>query len=145
MTAKRALATASLILLLAACHKDGGVPPATAPQAAAPTAPAFSVEATPASATAGLKVTPASLTKDACDNGVEANIAWDASAAGVATDSTEVWVSNNTDKPKLFSAGGAKGETKTGNWTHPGTRFVLRNKSDGKVIGEAVVGGPHCG
>jgi hypothetical protein len=44
----------------------------------------------------------------------------------------------------LFAAGGAKSEAQTGDWVIPGSRFELKDKSTGKTIDEAVVGGPNC-
>lgn len=83
------------------------------------------------------------VTMKSCD-GIVATVHWDASKVGANTDSTEIWVGPSDGDTKLFSAGGATGDTKTGPWAHPGTHFVLKNKQDGKVLGEAVIGGPTC-
>lgn len=78
-----------------------------------------------------------------CD-GIVATVHWNASKVGANTDSTEIWVGPSDSETKLFSAGGESGDTQTGPWTRPGTHFLLKNKQDGKVLGEAIVGGPAC-
>lgn len=99
---------------------------------------ALTIEATSSPA---ISVNPAIL--DSC-NGTVTNVKWNAEKIGAITTSTEVWVGTSDDDLKLFSAGGAVGEAKTGSWTTPGTHFLLKNKQNGKVLGEIVVGGPAC-
>lgn len=126
---------ASLLLTLAACQQGS--------------APATSSEATPASSAAnpgiqakmGKLITTVPSTLAACTPWSEVTVKWDALSAKVAT--VEVWVSSGK-KTQLFAAGGPKAEAKTGLWVGPGTRFELRDKSTGKTIDEAVVGGPNC-
>jgi hypothetical protein len=79
-----------------------------------------------------------------CDSGVVATVGWDAQAAHVTTTATQIWVGSNATDLKLFTAGGSKGRTQTGPWTHPGSHFVLKNKDDGKVLADVTVGGPKC-
>ena len=78
-----------------------------------------------------------------CADGV-ATVKWNAGKVGANSNSTEVWVGMSDTDTKLFSAGGAEGETKTGPWVRPGTHFLLKNKQDGKVLDEAIVGGAAC-
>ena len=99
---------------------------------------ALTIEATSSPA---ISVNPAIL---ASCNGTVTNVKWNAEKIGAITTSTEVWVGTSDDDLKLFSAGGAVGEAKTGSWTTPGTHFLLKNKQNGKVLGEIVVGGPAC-
>lgn len=95
-----------------------------------------------AKASPGLTVSPGTLS--ACDPGSETLVQWDANASGSPTDGVELWVGAGQEDAKLFAAGGATGEARTGPWARPGTHFVLKNKNDGKVIAEATVGGPVC-
>ncbi|GLQ95670.1 hypothetical protein [Dyella mobilis] len=139
MLLKRALILAPFIVLLAACQEESAPPLQTSSSASQPAAARAS---TPASSSSVISVTPASLQD--CDNGVAATVKWDASKAKVTTNGTEIWVGADDASMQLFSAGGASGEAKTGPWTHPGTHFLLKNKQDGKSLGEAVVGGPAC-
>lgn len=88
-----------------------------------------------------ISVNPATL--DGCD-GTVANVNWSAGKVDATATSTEVWVGASDDDLKLFSAGGADGEARTGSWTRPGTHFQLKNKQNGKILGETVVGGPTC-
>lgn len=138
MLFKRVLLIAPFLVVLGACQKESAPPLSTdaAPQQAkAPVS-------IPASSSSVISVTPSNLQN--CDKGVEATVDWDAGKAKTITDSTEIWVGADTASMKLFSAGGAKGQTKTGPWTVPGTHFVLKNKQNGNSLGEAVVGGPAC-
>lgn len=126
---------ASLLLTLAACQQGS--------------APVTSHEATSASSAAnpaiqakmGKLITTVPSTLAACAPSSEVTVKWDAQSAQVAN--VEVWAGSGT-KAKLFAAGGAKGEAQTGLWVIPGAHFELRDKSTGKTIDEAVVGGPTC-
>lgn len=138
MLLKRALIAASFLVALTACQKES----TPAPKAAATPQAAQTQATVPASSSSVISVTPSSLQN--CDKGVEATVSWDASKAKVTTDSTEIWVGTDAASMKLFSAGGASGEAKTGPWTRPGTHFSLKNKQDGSSLGEAIVGGPAC-
>ncbi len=77
-----------------------------------------------------------------CDPAAEAVIRWDASGLPDAQ-SLEVWVVSGGEE-KLFAAGGQKGEAKTGPWTRPGTRFVLKNPTTKRALADIVVTGPAC-
>lgn len=81
---------------------------------------------------------------DSCDQAAEAAVKWDVRASHDKTSNVTVWVGVDPADLKLFIAGGAQGETKTGPWTRPGTHFALKDKDTGKILGEAVVGGPGC-
>lgn len=75
---------------------------------------------------------------------VVATVKWDASKSGATSDSMEIWVGPSDADTKLFSAGGATSETRTGPSSRSGPHFLLKNKQDGKVLGKAIVGGPTC-
>jgi hypothetical protein len=71
----------------------------------------------------------------------EVIVQWDAQSMHAKT--VEIWVGAESNS-KLFAAGGMKGEAKTGPWVSPGTRFELKDKVTGKVIGQTTVGGAKC-
>lgn len=122
-------------LVLAACQRESAPPSSAQPGNVA------SVEQAVAKSSPAISVNPASLYN--CED-VVATVKWDASKSGTITDSTEIWVGPSDMDTKLFSAGGATGETRTGPWSRPGTHFLLKNKRDGKVLGDATIGGPAC-
>lgn len=136
MQLKRIAILAMTVLALAACQQESAPPVSTQANSATTTAQAVAAKSSPA-----ISVDPATM--KGCDS-IVAAVHWDASKAGSSTDSTEIWVGSSGADTKLFSAGGAAGETKTGPWVHPGTHFLLKNKQDGKVLDEAVIGGPAC-
>lgn len=124
------------VLALAACQQESA--PSIAAQS---TNSAAALQAVVAKSSPAISVDPASM--KGCDS-IVATVQWDAAKAGVSTSDTEIWTGPSDTDTKLFSAGGAAGTTKTGPWSQPGTHFILKNKQDGKVLGEAVIGGPAC-
>ena len=136
MQLKQIAIMASAVLSLAACQQESAPPASVQPSSGAATGQAAVAKSAPT-----ISIDPATLNN--CDN-VVVTVKWDASKSGIATDSTEIWAGPSDTDAKLFSAGGATGETKTGPWSRPGTHFLLKNKQDGKVLGEAVIGGPAC-
>jgi len=122
------------LLALAGCQKES--------------APAFANNTPQTSASAAKPMTetvtrplitlkPASLM--ACEPAAVVSVKWDIRGTHSDVSSVEIWAGT-----KLFAAGGATGEAKTGAWTTPGTHFALKNKADGQLLGEAVEGGPRC-
>ena len=140
MTRTRPLAlTASIsILLLAPAGCQQQPTPAAGTEASATS----NHEETLATSSSALNVQPASIAT--CGTGVVATVHWDAQAVHATASTTQIWVGPSATNLKLFSEGGAQGETQTGPWTEPGTHFALKNKDDGKVLAEATVGGPKC-
>jgi len=134
------LPAAMLVLALSGCQQASA--PAPGNSSAAQSTPTVNTHAVPASTSSAMKVTPATIAT--CAPGIVATVHWDAQAAHVTTSNTEVWVGSNPTDLKLFAAGGNQGQANTGPWTHPGTHFVLKNKDDGKVLGDVTVGGPSC-
>lgn len=127
---------ASAILALAACQEESAPPISAQSSNGTSSQQHVAAKSSPA-----IMIDPATM--KSCDS-IVATVKWDASKVGISTNSTEIWVGSSNADTKLFSVGGAAGETKTGPWTHPGAHFLLKNKQDGKVLGEAVVGGPAC-
>lgn len=133
---KRTIFITATLIALTGCQKEQG----TGSSAAVPDK---SVSAKTSAPVLSPAITVDPDTIQTCD-GTVATIHWDAGKAGVDTDNTEVWVGSADSEAKLFAEGGSSGDAKTDAWTRPGTRFLLKNKLDGKTIGEAVVGGPAC-
>lgn len=135
MQLKQIAMLVSTVLALAACQQESASSAPTQPSSTA--AP----QAAAAKSSPAISVDPATV--KSCDS-IVATVHWDASKAGANTDSTEIWVGPSDTDTRLFSAGAAAGETKTGPWASSGTHFLLKNKQDGKVLGDAVIGGPAC-
>ena len=113
----------------------------TAPVADAPTAAPVSAAPATAPETKYIHATPARLEK--CGEGVPVEISWDLLGDYPGVTGVQVFVGPD-DKQKLFSAGGARGTTKTGPWSKPGSIFRLKNKKTGEEIERLVIGGPDC-
>lgn len=124
------------LLALSACQQE------SSPRGPAPSDKG-TVETQVIAATSSPAISVGPATMKGCDPLV-ATVKWNVSKAGVSTNSTEIWVGPSITDTKLFVAGGAQGEMQTGSWTLPGMHFVLKNKEDGKVLAEAIVGGPKC-
>jgi hypothetical protein len=129
-----------LLVCLAACQREGI--PAPAPVTAAPPPPPAADAPKNADALSPIVFTVEPSRMETCDPAVEADIRWDAAAIPAAT-TVEIWVSDGTEF-KLFVAGGAQGEAKTGPWTRPGAKFQARNPSSKQVLAELQIAGPQC-
>jgi len=88
-----------------------------------------------------LHATP-SLLED-CKRGQSVDLKWDLGTDFPGVTGVEIYVGADGQE-KLFSAGGAKGETKTGLWTKPGSIFRLKNKKSGEEIERITIAGPSC-
>ena len=137
---------AATLAVTAACRAPSDTPtapaPAPAPAAAGVPAETAAPPLTAQAPTANyLHVTPATL--DKCKPGSEVEVTWD--LAGDFPGVTGIQIFVGTDEaPKLFSSGGARGSTRTGAWTKPGSIFRLVNKKTGEEIERVVIGGPDC-
>lgn len=127
---------ASAALALGACQRESAPAVSTHPENRLASGQEVAAKSSPA-----ISIDPATM--KSCD-GIVATVHWNASKVGINANSTEIWVGPSDGDTKVFSAGGASGDTQTGPWARPGTRFLLKNKQDGKVLGEAIVGGPAC-
>lgn len=135
MRIKRIAILALTISVLTACQQ-GAEPPAKVQSSSAIAPQAVMAKSSPA-----ISVEPATM--KSCDR-IVATVHWDASKSGTSADETEIWIGSSDTDTKLFSVGGAVGEAKTGPWAGPGMHLLLKNKIDGKVLGEAIIGGPSC-
>lgn len=71
-------------------------------------------------------------------------VKWDVRNSYPGVDAIQITVVEGT-KESIFADGGAYGEAKTGLWVRPGIpRFILKDKTNGKVLGEGIVNGPKC-
>jgi hypothetical protein len=90
-----------------------------------------------------LRIEPSALRE--CEltpgEGVEVEVAWDATSAGAG--STRVWVKAPKGENKLWTAGGATGRQRTGTWTFPGTLFTL-DDGHGRVLARLTVPVEPC-
>src|SRR5690554_6773403 len=109
---------------LAACSPDTqpaptapAESPAAAPAEEAPAAPAAIVEAR-------LEVSPQSFSLCEHPEGlIEADLSWDASAAG--TRWVQIFVESPSSERKLWASKPPQGEGRTGRWVRDGSRFTL--------------------
>lgn len=130
-----------LLMGLVACQREGVPAPAPATSAASQTPSSGDASKNVGSpSTTLLTVEPSRM--DACDPAAEANVRWDATAASTVT-TVEIWVSDGGEF-KLFVAGGALGEAKTGPWTRPGARFQARDPGSKQILAELQIAGPQC-
>ena len=73
---------------------------------------------------------------------VSASVRWRierGDSAGVA-----IYVVGRGDDRKLWLKGGASGESTTGRWVFPGTRFQLVDAASGRQLAESQVSGGAC-
>jgi len=127
---------AAVSLVLTACQQEGGAMPTGQPTAQAPKAPIAAVT------NPFISVTPSVV--DSCDHPAKVTVKWDVHAAHGKTSGVSVLVGTDPTDLKLFVSGGAQGEAQTGPWTRSGAHFVLKDKDTGRILGEAVTGGPDC-
>lgn len=81
-------------------------------------------------------------TCEAKDRAVSASVRWRierGDSAGVA-----IYVVGRDDDRKLWLKGGASGESTTGRWVFPGTRFQLVDAASGRQLAESQVSGGAC-
>ncbi len=85
---------------------------------------------------------PSSLEK--CEPGSEVNVKWNITSENSNITTVQLFVSDGS-KEILFAEGNAMGEATTGPWARAGNpTFILKEKSNGKVIAEAKIQGPRC-
>jgi ABC-type uncharacterized transport system auxiliary subunit len=79
-----------------------------------------------------------------CDPAAEVIVKWDVRSAHPDVQNVQVFVTDGILE-NLFAEGNAWGDAKTGPWARPGKpRFVLKDKTNGKVLVEAAIDGPRC-
>ena len=137
------LFAAMLLVGVAGCSQEAPPTPsgdAPAAQAAAPaaaaTAPAKQVQ--PPIGDATFSVNPGSFRLCDAENGAITSTAkWDVSSRNIAE--VSVYVTDAKGERKLWLNGGASGESTTGNWVFPDTKFELVERGSEKSLAELTV------
>lgn len=131
-------------ITLAACQQ-GSAPPAQTPASTStvglPTTQSSGKPEIFEGSHSLLSVEPA--TTPTCSAPVVATVKWDLHIAQPNIKSMSIRIGDGPAAP-LFAEGTVVGEQKTGVWTVPGTKFVLRDKLTGQVLDEVTIGGPAC-
>ena len=141
-----ALIVAALAVALASCSQ--GAPPAPADASATTAATqAQPVEAAkqvqPPIGDATFSVNPGSFrTCDAQGGAITSTAKWDVSAMNVAE--VSVYVTDSKGERKLWLNGGATGESTTGNWVFPDSKFELVERGSEKPLAELTVKATPC-
>jgi hypothetical protein len=143
----RILVAAIALAGLAACSQEAPPAPSPgdggAPAAAAASTPAPAPQAAPIG-DATFSITPGSFRLcDAQNGAITATAKWDVAAKNVAE--VSIYVTDAKGERKLWLNGGASGESTTGNWVFPDSKFDLVERASGKPLGELTVKATPCG
>ena len=140
-----ALLAAFMLAGIAGCSQeappahDAGAAVATAP---VPAAPARQVQ--PPIGDATFSIDPGSFRSCDAENGAITSTAkWDVSAKDIAE--VSIYVTDAKGERKLWLNGGATGESTTGNWVFPDSKFELVERGSEKPVGELTVKALPCG
>ena len=135
---------ALLLVTVVGCSQETPPPPAAgapAAQAAAPAPGAKQVQ--PPIGDATFSITPGSFRLCDAENGAITSTAkWDVTAKNVAE--VALYVTNAKGERKLWLNGGASGESTTGNWVFPDSKFELVERGSEKAIAELTVKAMPC-
>lgn len=114
---------------------------ATPATAAAPAAEAKQVQ--PPIGDATFSINPGSFRVCDAENGAITSTAkWDVTAKQVAE--VSIYIVDPKGEKKLWLNGGATGESTTGNWVFPDTKFVMVERGSEKPLGELLVKATPC-
>ncbi|WP_374349378.1 hypothetical protein [Thermomonas sp.] len=104
-------------------------------------APAKQVQ--PSIGDATLSINPGSFRICDAENGAITSTAkWDVSAKKIAE--VSIYVVDPKGEKKLWLNGGASGESTTGNWVFPDTKFVMVERGSEKPLAELTVKATPC-
>lgn len=135
---------ALLLVTVVGCSQEAPPSPAAgapAAQAAAPAPDAKQVQ--PPIGDATFSITPGSFRLCDAENGAITSTAkWDVTAKSVAE--VALYVTNAKGERKLWLNGGATGESTTGNWVFPDSKFELVERGSEKAIAELTVKAMPC-
>ncbi len=140
------LLVAMLLVGVAACSQEA--PPAPSADAtAAPSTPtavaAPAKQVQPSIGDATLSINPGSFRICDAENGAITSTAkWDVSAKKIAE--VSIYVVDPKGEKKLWLNGGASGESTTGNWVFPDTKFVMVERGSEKPLAELTVKATPC-
>ena len=88
-------------------------------------------------------LTPGSFRICDAENGaIAATAKWDVTARGISE--VSVYVTDAKGERKLWLSGGASGESTTGNWVFPDSKFELVERASEKAIAELTVKATSC-
>jgi hypothetical protein len=138
-TSKTSLFALAALLALAGCQK--AAPPADSLPAPSP---AGTTEAArPAATGVTFKVEPGQV--HMCDgrDRVVSKVSWQVTDPAVTTVRVEIDTATDPAR-KTFTAGGATGSEKTGDWVVQGVRFHLMDATTGKELASHQVAGLPC-
>lgn len=140
----RPLALALAFCGATACSQEA--PPAPNDAAAAPpvaTAPTEAKQVQPPIGDAMFSIDPGSFrTCDAVDGAITSTAKWDVAAKQVAE--VSIYVVDAKGERKLWLNGGSSGQSTTGNWVFPDTKFQLVERESGKSLAELTVKANPC-
>ena len=137
---------AMLLACVAACSQEAPPAPAgdtaaTPPAPAVAPAPAKQVQ--PPIGDATLSINPGSFRICDAENGAITSTAkWDVSARKIAE--VSIYIVDPKGEKKLWLNGGATGESTTGNWVFPDTKFVMVERGSEKPLAELTVKATPC-
>ena len=137
---------AMLLAGVAACSQEAPPAPAgdtaaTPPAPAVAPAPAKQVQ--PPIGDATLSINPGSFRICDAENGAITSTAkWDVTAKKIAE--VSIYVVDPKGGKKLWLNGGASGESTTGNWVFPDTKFVMVERGSEKPLAELTVKASAC-
>lgn len=146
----RILFVSMLLAGVAGCSQEA--PPAPAPSSGA-TAPAAAEAPAPAVqpaqpgqppvGDATFSISPGSFrTCDAENGAITATAKWDVAAKNIPE--VSIYVTNANGERKLWLNGSATGESTTGNWVFPDSKFELVERGSEKPLAELVVRATPC-
>ncbi len=138
------LLAAMLLAGVAGCSQEAPpTPSGDAPAAQAPAAGAPAKQVQPPIGDATFSVNPGSFRRCDAENGAITSTArWDVSAKNIAE--VSVYVTDAKGERKLWLNGGASGESTTGNWVFPDTKFELVERGTEKPVAELKVKASPC-
>ena len=139
----KVLVVALLLTGVAGCSQEAPpAPTAAAPAAPAP-APAPVKQVQPPIGDATLSISPGSFRLCDAENGAITSTAkWDVTSKKIAE--VSIYVVDPKGEKKLWLNGGTTGESTTGNWVFPDTKFVMVERGSEKPLAELTVKATPC-
>lgn len=141
----RMILVALLLAGAAGCSQEA--PPASSPDPAGGAAPvaagAAAIQGQQEGGDGMFSLTPGSFRAcDAKNGAITATAKWDVAAQGVSE--VSIYVTGTKGQRKLWLDGGAAGESTTGPWVFPGSKFELVERGTEKALAEFTVEATPC-
>ena len=138
----RIFIVAIMLTSAAGCSQEAPSAANAMPVAAAPVAPAAQ-QAQQGIGDATFSLNPGSFRICDAENGaIAATAKWDVTARGISE--VSVYVTDAKGERKLWLSGGASGESTTGNWVFPDSKFELVERASEKALAELTVKATPC-